>query len=128
MKKTKKAAQTPTKRMPVRQGDVLLLPIEADDAKLEPAPKDPRGLVLAEGESSGHHHAVFGKGARLAQFRQGGQRVVVVADAGAEVRVVGGGSGGVDRHHAIELAPGKWELRIQKAWDAQMAASHRVVD
>ena len=106
----------------VRQGDVLLRAIPAPrEADVEAAPKDARGLVLAEGETSGHHHAIFGRGARLMQFRQGGGRVVVVADAGADMRVVGGGSGGVDRHTPISLAPGHYEVRIQKSYEAGMA-------
>ncbi len=109
-----------------RQGDVLLLPIKAPAKDLEPAPKDPRGLVLAEGETSGHHHAIFGRGAKLCQYKQGGGRVVVIADAGAEMRVVGGGSGGVDRHLPISLAPGHYEVRIQRSYESGM--SRRVED
>lgn len=106
----------------VRQGDVLLRQIAppAPDA-LETSPADPRGLVLAEGETSGHHHAIFGNGAKLMHYRQTGQRVVVVADSGAEMRVVGGGSGGVDRHTPISLSPGHYEVIIQQAYHAGMA-------
>lgn len=110
-----------------RQGDVLLLPVRAGDEDLEPVPADPRGLVLAEGETSGHHHAVFGAGARLCRFRATPGRVVVVADAGADVRVVGGGSGGVDRHTPISLAPGRYEVRIQRSWTSA-GYSRRVED
>lgn len=109
----------------VRQGDVLLVPTTSTK-EMTPAPKDPRGIVLAEGETSGHHHQVFGRGARLMQYKQGGQRVLVVADAGAEVRVVGGGSGGVPRHEPIALAPGKYEVRIQRSFS--QGYSRRVED
>ncbi len=56
--------------MMIRQGDVLLVSVSPDKSALEPAPKDARGLVLAEGETSGHHHAVFGKGARLCRYKK----------------------------------------------------------
>lgn len=102
--------------MMYRQGDVLLRRIDVAEAAIEPAPIDPRGLVLAEGETSGHHHAVTGPGVRLCQYRQTPGRLVVVADAGAEVRVVGGGSGGVDRHTPISLAPGRYAVRIQRSY------------
>ena len=103
-----------------RQGDVLLVKMDADVTKLEPAPKDARGIVLAEGESSGHHHAVFGNGAKLMRFRDSNAaRVLIVGRAGAEVRVVGGGVGGVPRHTPIGLAPGSWEVRVQKSWRAE---------
>ena len=99
-----------------RQGDVMLIATKADLRKLEDAPSDPRGLVLAEGETSGHHHAVFGEGARLCRYKASPGRLVVVADAGADVRVVGGGAGGVDRHTPISLAPGRYEVRIQRSY------------
>lgn len=110
----------------VRQGDVLLIPVEANLRELEPAPSDPRGLVLAEGESSGHHHAVFGR-ARLMRYKQSPGRLVVVADSESEVRVVGGGGGGVDRHTPISLAPGRYEVRIQRSWTSEQA-SRQVTD
>jgi hypothetical protein len=105
-----------------RQGDVLLIKTKIPSQKeTEPTAEDPRGVVLAEGESSGHYHAVFGKGARLCQYKQGGARVLIVGE-GAEVRVVGGGSGGVDRHTPISLAPGAYEVRIQRAWTSALAS------
>lgn len=116
----KRKANTNTKRPAiVRQGDVLLMGVRPASTELEDDPtKDPRGLVLAEGESSGHHHAVFG-GAKLMRYKASGQRVVVVAKEGAEIRVVGGGAGGVDRHTPISLRPGAYEVRIQRSWTSE---------
>jgi hypothetical protein len=110
----------------VRQGDVLLKRVTVKATELEPAPVDPRGLVLADGEQSGHWHQVFGNGAKLCQYKQGGQRVLVVAKDGADVRVVGGGIGGVDRHTPISLKPGKYEIRIQRSYS--QGYSRRVED
>ncbi len=112
--------------MIVRQGDVLLMRVDVNENDLEPTALDLRGLVLAEGETSGHHHAIFGKNARLMQYKQGGGRVVMVADCGADMRVVGGGSGGVDRHTPISLTPGNYEVRIQRSYSA--GYSRRVED
>lgn len=112
----------------VRQGDVLLKRVDVKIKDLTPAPKDARGLVLAEGESSGHYHAVFGSGAKLMRFRDASARMVVVADKGGEVRVVGGGSGGVDRHVPVQLSPGRYEVRIQRTYDSSLAASRNVSD
>lgn len=110
----------------VRQGDVLLRRMDADESKLEPAPKDERGLVLAEGESSGHYHRVFGRGAKLMRFREGNMaRVLIVGREGAELRVVGGASGGVARHLPIQVKPGMYEVRTQRAWTAGDEARSR---
>ena len=108
----------------IRQGDVLLVRVDAKMSALDAAPQDPRGLVLAEGETSNHHHAVFGKGTRLCQYKTSGQRVVVVPRdcTDAVVRVVGGGAGGIDRHTPISLSPGKYEVRIQRAWTSERAS------
>ncbi len=113
-----------------RQGDVCLLRLDAVPVDIEPAPKDGRGIVLAEGESSGHHHQVFGRGSKLMRFRDSANtaRVLVVGREGAEVRVVGGGSGGVARHHPIQLAPGAWEVRLQRQWTSEDEAKSRVVE
>lgn len=121
-----------TKANLIRQGDVLLQ--RADDVdvtELSPAPKDARGIVLAEGETSGHHHAVFGRGTKLFAFRSNSarqERVLVVGRGGAEVRVVGGGSGGVDRHTPVSLTPGKYRVRVQRTWSAEDERASNVAD
>lgn len=110
----------------IRQGDVLLRRINATAKDLKPEPADPRGLVLAEGETSGHFHSVLGKGAKLCRYKDTNQRVLVVAKGGAEVRVIGGGIGGVDRHTPISLSPGKYEVRIQRSFS--QGYSRKVAD
>lgn len=87
--------------MVYRQGDVLLLSTEAE---LTDGKSDPNGLFLAEGSSSAHEHRVFGD-AKL------GGNLLLVGEGGAELRVVGG-----DRHAPITLAPGVYEIRIQRRY------------
>jgi hypothetical protein len=43
-----------------RQGDVLIVPIEALPAGLVPGPRDRGRLVLARGEATGHAHVITG--------------------------------------------------------------------
>ena len=107
-------------KMMYRQGDVLLVKVAAELHDLEPLPKEPRGLVLAEGETSGHYHALFGSGAKLMRYKADG-RAVALVDDGGEVRVIGGGSGGVDRHLPVQLPPGRYEIRIQRSWTSEIA-------
>jgi len=105
----------------VRQGDVILIPTTEEPSETL-APKDARGLVLAEGETSGHFHAVFGRGCKLFARSAANERMLIVARGGAEVRVVGGGSAGVDRHTPISLAPGKYLVRVQRSWTSANAS------
>jgi hypothetical protein len=114
MAKTKKA---PEKRLPSRQGDVLILPVDALPEGLAPAAKDPRGVVLAEGESSGHFHRLFGTGAKLFQRAGSTQRFVSVGHGGA-IRVLGDES----RHAPVKVAPGAYECRTQRSWTSENAS------
>ena len=98
----------------IRQGDVFLVRLDSEPQNIEPAPRDQRGLVLAEGETSGHHHALFGDGTKLFRYKNTGGLVARIGDAGAMMRVVGGGSGGVDRHAPVDVPPGIYEVRIQR--------------
>ena len=71
-------ASAPTVPFHVRQGDVLLVAVEAvpDDAVEQP--RQGR-LVLAEGEATGHAHAIAERDAR--EFRVGTERFVLVRSA-----------------------------------------------
>lgn len=44
--------------LPIRQGDILLVPVDKipQGAKREPLSKE--GIVVAEGEATGHHHRI----------------------------------------------------------------------
>jgi hypothetical protein len=109
-----------------RQGDVLLVPysglIEADATEVT----DPRGVVLAEGETSGHYHGVFG-GSKLFRFRND-MRVLRIDGDAAEVRVVGGEVNGTPRHTPIRVDAGNYRVVIQRTWSGELAAAQRVVD
>lgn len=110
-----------------RQGDVILIQRKSKPKGGELA-KDARGVVLAEGETSGHHHQVFGKGAKLFNYKATSARFLHVPTTGAEVRVDGGEVNGVPRHTPILLGKGMYEIRIQRSWDSERAASERVAD
>jgi hypothetical protein len=116
--RTSTAVRPPTQQ--VRQGDVFLMrtarkPAAAD---LDPVPRDPRGIVIAEGETSTHHHAVIGGGAKLSRFKDGRAERLLELESDAEIRVIGGGSGGVDRHTPIAITAGAYLVRVQRAWDS----------
>lgn len=50
---------------PIRQGDVLLLPVDSlPDGMVDTTPKEGR-VVLMEGEATGHAHAFYDGGVRV---------------------------------------------------------------
>jgi hypothetical protein len=106
----------------VRQGDVILIPTDDTAEGLTEATADARGLVLAEGETSGHHHQVFGAGHKLFNRAAAGERMLTIGLGGADLRVVGGGAGGVDRHTPIALKSGNYLVRVQRTWTSANAS------
>ena len=52
-------------RKPIRQGDVLLIPVKRIPGKTRAVDRHHNRLVLAEGEVTGHSHAILDAGAEL---------------------------------------------------------------
>ncbi len=96
----------------VRQGDVLLVPVEElPSRRLERVVEGPR-IVLAEGEATGHAHVVLGK-ARLVHstnapsWSDAGLTHLVVEEPASLVH---------DEHEAIGLLPGVYHVRRQREY------------
>lgn len=128
MSKKKKTTQ-------VRQGDVLLMRAERHGELAQEPMRDPRGVVLAEGETSHHHHAFLGRGAgaKLFRFKMGSSDYLLdTGRTGGELRVVGGASGAgettVDRHTVIQITPGKYVSRVQREWSIAQEKSMTAPD
>jgi len=91
-----------------RQGDVLLVATkEIPDA--EPMKRSARGLVLAEGEATGHTHVITAETAEL-----------VTADEAAELYLLVHGTEAVelthDEHATVLVPPGTYEVRRQREY------------
>jgi len=106
----------------VRQGDVLLVPVDGIpwSRQRDVAPR--RGeLVLAEGEATGHAHVVRGR-ARLVRatrhHQHPGETYLVVTGRAALVH---------EEHDRIELARGTYEVRRQREYEPRRHA-RRVAD
>jgi hypothetical protein len=93
----------------VRQGDVLLVPVDAIPGESKRATSEGTRLVLAEGEATGHAHVVLGEG-RL--YLPGTQR----GTAGTYLLVEGPATLVHDEHDAIGLEPGTYEVRRQREY------------
>ncbi len=103
----------------VRQGDVLLVAVEAVPDGAVEQPRQGR-LILAEGEATGHAHAIAERDAR--EFRVGDERFVLVRSAAQLIH---------EEHATIDLAPGAYRVVIQREYEPAPIGSQswrRVVD
>jgi len=93
-----------------RQGDVLLIPVDNIPDGTRTVARDDRGrLVLAEGEVTGHAHAIVDEAAEL-----------VTADEAAELYLLVHGTDPVallhEEHATVQVPPGKYERRILREY------------
>ena len=96
------AAVAPTVASQYRQGDVLLVAVSAVPDGALPRPRSGR-LVLAEGEATGHAHAILERDARLVS--DGPDRFLVTPTAARLVH---------EEHAAIDLPAGAYQVIIQR--------------
>lgn len=70
-----------------RQGDVLLVPVDflprADQRTYVKRPKGQKGVILAAGEATGHHHRVTEIGVK--EYRAGADRYITTGKAGGTI-------------------------------------------
>jgi hypothetical protein len=103
---------------PYRQGDILLVPVDTIPAGLKKVPREKGRIVLAEGEETGHLHAIEAPEATfLAEDLESieGRFLVVEAEA-----ITAEASAGVSlvhpEHDTITVAPGNYEVRRQREY------------
>ena len=95
-----------SERLPKRQGDIRLVPVDARPRTGRKYRLRDRGegLVIAAGEATGHHHRVRDTYARV--FEQDGKTILSVSKHGAELEH--------EEHDAILLEPGSYEVVRQR--------------
>lgn len=109
------------KRSQYRQGDVLLIPISADDVPETAAPlgRENGKAVLAHGEVTGHHHAVLDREAELVGVAAEGEQLVT-ADEAAELYLLVHGTDPVElthqEHATITVEPGAYKVIRQREY------------
>jgi hypothetical protein len=102
----------------VRQGDVLLVPVEKAPEVREP--RRARSHVLAEGEATGHAHRLSAR-LPVERRRTVDGRVFFVVPAGGQAQVVH------EEHDTLALAEGVWELRQQREYEPTQTRRWRAV-
>lgn len=93
------------KTVHLQQGDVALERIAKLPANLKPVKADPRGIVLAEGEHTGHHHRIERKFTPLVELLQAedGRRFLVnKGEKAVELTH--------EEHNPITIDPGIYEV------------------
>ncbi|MBL1174889.1 hypothetical protein [Pantanalinema sp. GBBB05] len=88
---------------PMRQGDVILMPIPANRATGQLIPH----LTLAEGEVTGHRHRISEGSAELRE-QDGVMYLMVDSDTATLTH---------EEHKSIQIPQGAWMVRIQRQYE-----------
>ena len=102
----------------LRQGDVLLVRIDTITDTVTEVPRDGRGVVLAEGEMTGHFHGITSRSATLYRSE---------SDA-RFLRVMGPAPVALDHqeHTTVNIPPGDYQVVIHHEYTPE--AIRRVED
>jgi hypothetical protein len=87
-----------------RQGDVLLEVVEALPEAATELPRSKRGVVLAEGEVTGHAHRIPSRSAKLYRTEQDARFLRVMGPAPVALKH--------EEHTTVELPSGNYRVTI----------------
>lgn len=93
----------------LRQGDIMLIPVEEIPDGLKKVPLMGGRMVLAEGEATGHVHAIEGEAQFLATDLEELEGRFLAVEQEAELVH--------DEHDTITVPPGNYEVRRQREYD-----------
>ena len=103
--------------MIIRQGDVLVFQSDVP-AHAVPVERENGRIILAHGEVTGHAHAILERDVELLSVSDQADRWLRVGAGGATIQH--------EEHGAHVLAPGTYQVRIQREYSP--AEIRRVVD
>lgn len=99
-------------RLPVRQGDVLLVPIAEPTMYAAPIRRDRKeGIVVAAGEATGHHHRIRSRHARM--YRHNTNRFIRTFKCSVKEQRP---QLTHEEHAPVDLAPGWWKVVMQREY------------
>jgi hypothetical protein len=111
------------KQIHIQQGDVALERIAKLPPGLKPVKPDPRGIVLAEGEHTGHHHRIERKFVPLVELLEGEDgRRFLVNNSKKAVEVIH------EEHKPITVDPGIYEVGNIHEVDHLAGLERKVID
>jgi hypothetical protein len=100
-------SKTPPKMY--RQGDVLIVAVDSIPSDAKEVPRSKRGIVLAEGEVTGHAHRIPSRHATLYRTETDARYMRVTA-GGKPVALLH------EEHTAVELPPGSYRISIHREY------------
>lgn len=106
------------KQLQLQQGDVLIHRIKGLPDDLKKVERKQRGLVLAEGETTGHAHCIVDNDVEMYE-RDG---VIYLSVLGEKATLVH------EEHQAIEIPNGTYEIGIVQEIDPFSEQVRQVVD
>lgn len=111
---------TKTKKKPLmlRQGDVLIVAVDAIPAHASPVERSTRGVVLAEGEVTGHAHRIPSRHANLYRTESDARYMRVEGTAPVALNH--------EEHTTVKIPPGNYRVTIHHEYSP--AAIVRVED
>lgn len=91
--------------MIIRQGDILLMKATDAPKDAEDVPREKGRIIVAEGEATGHHHAIRTAGVII--LEKDAVRWLVAPDSFVLEH---------EEHDPITLDPGVWVIRYQREY------------
>jgi len=101
----------------IQHGDVLIREIEKLPMEVQRVERQGIGLVLAEGEATGHHHVITDKGASLYELK--GELYLEVTEPVTIIH---------DEHKPLPIPIGVYQVGRVKEYDYLREMERRVVD
>lgn len=110
----------------IQQGDVLFIPIPYNTVPKQTKPVDPKNgrLVIAEGEATGHAHAILAANAGKEQSR------LLITDDDKQMFLVNNASVDVfhEEHDIVTIPPGTWAIKGVQEYDYDKEQARRIQD
>src|SRR5262245_43414882 len=105
MSKSKKKTARPAM---YRQGDVMIVAVDQIPADAKEVPRDKRGVVLAEGEVTGHAHRIPSRHASLYRSESDARFMRVMGPAPVALNH--------EEHTTINIPPGNYRVTIHREY------------
>jgi len=108
--------------MQIQHGDVLLKPVFGIPEGATKAKRKGGRLIVAEGEATGHHHAIADKQATIWCLTKDGVEQMYLEVEANHVKI------SHDEHKPLDIPRGIYEIGIVREYDYLKEMERRVID